>query len=153
MQLFSSSDVLCHHVIVEVILKPISQIPQCTLYIFHNISFRTKIFWTVHCGICDKCIVGFVEIGSCCRLGDRLGWEQRRGGVCVWRSRQMRGGAANGMWLWRYRRRGSLWPRHVDWQVRLAGVGSKKELGLVRPRTVTLHERPSVSKHRQLNCL
>ena len=41
-----------------------SQIPQCTCPISHNAPFRTEIctflFWMVHCGIWDRCIVGFV---------------------------------------------------------------------------------------------
>ena len=44
---------------------PISQIPQCTCSISHNTPFRTEmctfLFWMVHCGIWDRCIVGFVN--------------------------------------------------------------------------------------------
>ena len=47
------------------IIRPISQIPQCTCSISHNAPFRTEmctfLFWMVHCGIWDRCIVGFVN--------------------------------------------------------------------------------------------
>ena len=45
---------------------PAVQIPQCTSPISHNSPFRTEIcpflFWMVHCGIWDWCIVGFVRL-------------------------------------------------------------------------------------------
>ena len=44
---------------------PISQIPQCTWPISHNAPFRTEmctfLFWKVHCGIWNSCIVGFAN--------------------------------------------------------------------------------------------
>ena len=44
----------------------ISQIPQCTCSISHNAPFRTEmctsLFWMVHCGIWNKCTVGFVRL-------------------------------------------------------------------------------------------
>ena len=43
-----------------------SQIPQCTCLISHNALFRTGmctfLFWMVHCGIWDRCTVGFVKL-------------------------------------------------------------------------------------------
>ena len=46
--------------------RPHSQIPQCTCPISHNAPFRTEmctfLFWMVHCGIWDRCIVGFVRM-------------------------------------------------------------------------------------------
>ena len=48
---------------------PKLQIPWCTCPISHNAPFRTKIctflFWMVHCGIPDKCIMGFVRLVYC----------------------------------------------------------------------------------------
>ena len=45
--------------------RPISQIPECTCSISHNAPFRTEIctflFWVEHCGIWNRCIVGFVN--------------------------------------------------------------------------------------------
>ena len=45
--------------------RPVSQIPQCTCSISHNAPFRTEmctfLFWMVHCGIWNRCIVGFVR--------------------------------------------------------------------------------------------
>ena len=46
--------------------RPISQIPHCTCPITHNASFRTEmctfLFWMVLCGICDTCIMGFINL-------------------------------------------------------------------------------------------
>ena len=43
-------------------IRPNSQIPQCTCPTSHNAPFRTEmcafLFWMVHCGIWDRCIVG-----------------------------------------------------------------------------------------------
>ena len=48
---------------------PNSQIPRCTSCISHNAPFRTEmctfLFWMVHCGICKRCIVGFVRLVYC----------------------------------------------------------------------------------------
>ena len=48
---------------------PNSQIPQYTCSISHNAPFRTEmctfLFWMVHCGIWNRCIVGFVRLVSC----------------------------------------------------------------------------------------
>ena len=45
--------------------RPISQIPQCTWSISHNAPIRTEmctfLFWMVHCGIWERCTVGFVN--------------------------------------------------------------------------------------------
>ena len=45
---------------------PFLQIPQCTCLISHNALFRTEmwtfLFWMAHCGIWDKCIVGFMRL-------------------------------------------------------------------------------------------
>ena len=45
--------------------RTISQIPHCTCPISHNAPFRTEmctfLFWMVHCGIWNRCIVGFVR--------------------------------------------------------------------------------------------
>ena len=42
--------------------RPLLQAPQCTCLLSHNAPFRTEIciflFWMVHCGIWDRCIVG-----------------------------------------------------------------------------------------------
>ena len=47
-------------------LRHISQIPQCTCPISHNAPFRTQtwafLFWMVHCGIWERCTVGFVNL-------------------------------------------------------------------------------------------
>ena len=44
---------------------PISQILQCIYSISHNAPFRTEmctfLFWMVHCGIWNRCIVGVVN--------------------------------------------------------------------------------------------
>ena len=45
--------------------KPISQIPECTCSISPSASFRTEmctfLFWMEHCGIWNRCILGFVN--------------------------------------------------------------------------------------------
>ena len=45
---------------------PNSQIPECTCSTSHNASFRTEmctfLFWMVHCGIWNGCILGFVKL-------------------------------------------------------------------------------------------
>ena len=45
--------------------RPISQIPECTCSISHNARFRkemwTFLFWMEHCGIRNRCILGFVN--------------------------------------------------------------------------------------------
>ena len=49
--------------------KPIPQIPQCICSVFHNAPFRTEmctfLFWMVHWGICNKCIVWLVQQVCC----------------------------------------------------------------------------------------
>ena len=46
--------------------RPISQIPECTCSISHNAPFRTEmntfLFWAKHCGIWNRCILGFVNL-------------------------------------------------------------------------------------------
>ena len=41
------------------------QIPECTCSISHNVPFRTEmytfLFWMEHCGIWNRCILGFVK--------------------------------------------------------------------------------------------
>ena len=48
--------------------RPNSQIPQCTCPISNNALFRTEmgtfLFWMVHCGIWDRCTLGFVRFIS-----------------------------------------------------------------------------------------
>ena len=48
---------------------PNSQIPECTCSISHNAPFRTEkctfLFWMEHCGIWDRCILGFVKLVYC----------------------------------------------------------------------------------------
>ena len=48
------------------LIDQISQIPQCTGPISHNVPFRTDMctfpFWMVYCGTWDRCIVGFVKL-------------------------------------------------------------------------------------------
>ena len=48
------------------------KIPQCTCPISHYVPFRTEkctfLFWMVHCGIWDRCIVRFVNLVNCCIL-------------------------------------------------------------------------------------
>ena len=50
---------------------PNSQIPQCTCPISHNAPFRTEmytfLFWMVHCGISNRCTVGFMILVYCNR--------------------------------------------------------------------------------------
>ena len=45
--------------------RSISQIPWCTCSISHNAAFRTEmctfLFWMLHCGIWNSCIMGFVN--------------------------------------------------------------------------------------------
>ena len=45
--------------------RPISQFPDCTCSISHNVPFRTEmftfLFWMEHCGIWNRCILGFVN--------------------------------------------------------------------------------------------
>ena len=49
--------------------RPNSQIPQCIYPISHNALLRTEIhtyvFWMVHHGIWDRCIVGFWHRSIC----------------------------------------------------------------------------------------
>ena len=57
---------------------PNSQIPECTCSISHNATSRTEmctfLFWMLHCGIWNRCILGFVKLvyylinGSLCAL-------------------------------------------------------------------------------------
>ena len=46
--------------------RQISHIPHCSCPISDAALFRTEIctflFWMVHCGICDRCIVGFENL-------------------------------------------------------------------------------------------
>ena len=43
-----------------------SQIPECNCSISHNVPFRTDIraflFWMEHCGMWNRCILGFVKL-------------------------------------------------------------------------------------------
>ena len=45
--------------------RSFSQIPHCICSISHNAHFRTEmctfLFWMMHCGIWNRCIVGFVN--------------------------------------------------------------------------------------------
>ena len=45
--------------------RPISQIPECICSISHNAPFSTEmctfLFWMEHCGIWNRCILGFVN--------------------------------------------------------------------------------------------
>ena len=45
---------------------PHSQIPECTCSISHNATSRTEmctfLFWMLHCGIWNRCILGFVKL-------------------------------------------------------------------------------------------
>ena len=45
--------------------RPISKIPECTCSISHNTPFRTEmctfLFWMEHCGIWNRCILGFMN--------------------------------------------------------------------------------------------
>ena len=47
----------------------ISQIPQCTCSLSHNVPFRAKmcafLFWMVHCVIWNRCIVRIVNMVKC----------------------------------------------------------------------------------------
>ena len=47
------------------VYRPNSQTPQFTHPISHSAPFRTDVcaflFWMAHCGICDRCIVGFMR--------------------------------------------------------------------------------------------
>ena len=63
---------MCRETITNHLLhfnRPISQIPQCTCPISHNAPYRTEIctflFWMGHCGIWDRCIVGFANLVYC----------------------------------------------------------------------------------------
>ena len=53
-----------------------SQIPQCTCSISHNAPYRTEmctfLFWMVHCGIWNRCIVGVVGLVHC---KDLIGYQ------------------------------------------------------------------------------
>ena len=46
-----------------------SQIPECTCSISYNAPFRTEmctfLFWMEHCGIWNRCILGFVKLVYC----------------------------------------------------------------------------------------
>ena len=48
---------------------PNSQIPECTCSISHNATFSTEmctfVFWMLHCGIWNRCILGFVRSVYC----------------------------------------------------------------------------------------
>ena len=60
------------YVVFSVLLNswPNSQIPECTCSISHNAPFRTEmstfLFWMEHCGIWNRCILGFEKL-VCCR--------------------------------------------------------------------------------------
>ena len=45
---------------------PNLQIPGCTCSISHNVTFKTEVctflFWMLHCGIWNRCILGFVKL-------------------------------------------------------------------------------------------
>ena len=47
--------------------RPLSQIPECACSISHNAPFRTEIctflFWMEPCGVWNRCILGFVNLG------------------------------------------------------------------------------------------
>ena len=51
---------------MHIINWPTSQIPKCTCSISHNALFKaemcTFLFWIVHCGIWNRCILGFVKL-------------------------------------------------------------------------------------------
>ena len=52
---------------------PHSQTPECTCSISHNATSRTEmctfLFWMLHCGIWNRCILGFVKLVYCTGLG------------------------------------------------------------------------------------
>ena len=56
----------------DVIMRPVSQIPQYIWSMSHNAPFRTEIctfmFWMMYCGILFRCPVGFVTL-ACSTLG------------------------------------------------------------------------------------
>ena len=49
--------------------RPVSQIPEYTCSISCNAPFRTEmctfLFWMEHCGIWNRCILGFVSLVNC----------------------------------------------------------------------------------------
>ena len=53
----------------DMIIGQLSHIPECTSSISHNAAFRTEmctfLFWMVHCGIWNRCILGFVRLLYC----------------------------------------------------------------------------------------
>ena len=71
--------------------RPISLILQCTCPISHNAPFRTErctfLFWMVHCGIWDRCIVGFVNLVYCiiasCQLNHLPWWHKSVSVNCI----------------------------------------------------------------------
>ena len=72
------SQVISNHGIDLVLPEyaPLSQIPQRTSPISHNAPFRTEmctfLFWMVHCGIWERCIVGFVQRVYCGYTSSRV---------------------------------------------------------------------------------
>ena len=61
--------------------RAISQIPQCTCPIAHNVSFRTEMctfmFWMVQCGMWDRCIVAFMRLVYCHTLWYGISYKVR----------------------------------------------------------------------------
>ena len=66
--------------------RSIPQIPECTCSISHNAPFRTEmctfLFWMEHCGIWNKCILGFL-IGqwSTSAMFDLVWLDQNQNGL------------------------------------------------------------------------
>ena len=66
---------------------PDSQIPECTSSISHNAPFRTEmctfLFWMEHCGIGNRCIMGFVKLLYCYEVIAMVGTSGRYGCAVV----------------------------------------------------------------------
>ena len=73
--LFSHPSLHCLYLLVWVD-RPIPQIPLCTCSISHNTPFRTVmytlLFWIMHFGIRDKCVLAFVRLVYCKCYADGL---------------------------------------------------------------------------------
>ena len=66
---------------------PISQIPDCSCSISHNAPFRTEmytfLFWMEHCGIWNRCILGFVNQVNWTDLGQDVLYDMGNSTFCL----------------------------------------------------------------------
>ena len=58
-----------------------AQIPRCICPISHKVQFRTEmwtfLFWMMHCGLWDRCMVEFVRLAYCTSFGGKASYYNR----------------------------------------------------------------------------